>query len=80
MSLAWESAALAALPISCQRVVSDSRQVVRGDVFLAFRGEYADGRDFIPAALAKGAAAILTDLVSVSPSSPGSIRSKTITS
>lgn len=61
MSLAWESAALAALPISCQRVVSDSRQVVRGDVFLAFRGEYADGRDFIPAALAQGAAAVLWD-------------------
>ncbi|RBB92332.1 UDP-N-acetylmuramoyl-L-alanyl-D-glutamate--2,6-diaminopimelate ligase, partial [Pseudomonas sp. MWU12-2115] len=32
-----------------------------GDVFLACRGEYTDGRDFIPAALEKGAAAVLWD-------------------
>ena len=30
-----------------------------GDVFLAFRGEYADGRDYIAAALERSAAAVL---------------------
>jgi UDP-N-acetylmuramoyl-L-alanyl-D-glutamate--2,6-diaminopimelate ligase len=39
----------------------DSRQVAAGDVFVALRGETADGRDFIPEAIARGAAAIVSD-------------------
>ena len=38
------------------RVVVDSRQVARGDVFIALRGEQADGHDFVGDALARGAA------------------------
>ncbi|MBE9608049.1 UDP-N-acetylmuramoyl-L-alanyl-D-glutamate--2,6-diaminopimelate ligase [Chitinilyticum piscinae] len=37
----------------------DSRKLAPGDVFLAFQGEYADGRNFIEAAIANGAAAVL---------------------
>ena len=37
-----------------RRVVADSRQVRPGDVFLAFRGEYADGRKYIADAIAAG--------------------------
>ncbi|TQV79511.1 UDP-N-acetylmuramoyl-L-alanyl-D-glutamate--2,6-diaminopimelate ligase [Exilibacterium tricleocarpae] len=39
----------------------DSRSVGRGDVFVALRGARTDGRDFIPQALAAGAAAVLVE-------------------
>lgn len=39
--------------------VIDSRKVKMGDVFLAFQGEYADGRLYIADAIANGAAAVL---------------------
>src|SRR3954466_16069709 len=38
------------------RLVSDSRQVKQGDVFFAYPGEAADGRNYIAAAVANGAA------------------------
>lgn len=38
---------------------SDSRLLSRGDVFVAYPGKQSDGRDFIEAAIAKGAAAVL---------------------
>lgn len=38
----------------------DSREVKRGDVFLALRGEHQDGHDFIAAAVANGAALAIT--------------------
>ena len=42
------------------RLVSDSRRVGRGDVFFAYPGEgAADGRNYIGAALEKGAAAVV---------------------
>ncbi len=41
------------------RLVSDSRRVDRGDVFFAYPGEGADGRAYIGAAIAAGAAAIV---------------------
>jgi UDP-N-acetylmuramoyl-L-alanyl-D-glutamate--2,6-diaminopimelate ligase len=39
----------------------DSRRVGRGDVFVAMRGEATDGNRFIDAAVAQGAAAVVTD-------------------
>ena len=55
----WDAGVLERLPTPLRRVESDSRRVLPGDVFLAFRGEYADGRDYIASALARGAAAVL---------------------
>ncbi|HEY4541701.1 MAG TPA: UDP-N-acetylmuramoyl-L-alanyl-D-glutamate--2,6-diaminopimelate ligase [Noviherbaspirillum sp.] len=43
------------------RLVSDSRKVGRGDVFLAYPGDASDGRRYIEAALAQGAAAVLAE-------------------
>jgi UDP-N-acetylmuramoyl-L-alanyl-D-glutamate--2,6-diaminopimelate ligase len=57
----WNPATLAESGISLTRVETDSRRVGPGDVFLACRGEYADGRDYIQAALDRGAAAVLWD-------------------
>ncbi|MEN9985754.1 MAG: hypothetical protein RI925_1256, partial [Pseudomonadota bacterium] len=57
----WDAGVLERLPTPLRRVESDSRRVLPGDVFLAFRGEYADGRDYIASALARGAAAVLWD-------------------
>ncbi len=39
----------------------DSRQVKKGDLFIAYPGEKVDGRDFIQEALKKGAVAILAE-------------------
>lgn len=57
----WNPAELDKLGLAISRVEADSRRVLPGDVFLACRGEYTDGRDFIPDALAKGAVAVLWD-------------------
>ena len=43
------------------RLSADSRQIRPGDVFIACQGEYADGRDYIVAAIAKGAAFVYWD-------------------
>lgn len=40
-------------------VADDSRQVRPGDVFLAYPGDLADGRRYIPDALARGAVAVI---------------------
>ncbi|HZX26852.1 MAG TPA: Mur ligase domain-containing protein, partial [Telluria sp.] len=42
-------------------LASDSRRVGPGDVFFAYPGETADGRNFIAAAIAAGAAAVVYD-------------------
>lgn len=44
-------------------VVIDSRRVMPGDLFVAYRGEKADGHDYISAALDRGAAACLAERV-----------------
>ncbi|WGL17944.1 UDP-N-acetylmuramoyl-L-alanyl-D-glutamate--2,6-diaminopimelate ligase [Microbulbifer bruguierae] len=42
-------------------VALDSRQVKAGDVFMALRGTQVDGREYIDAAIAQGAAVVLAD-------------------
>ncbi len=42
-------------------VVTDSREVKPGDLYLALRGERVDGHRFIPAAFASGAAAVVSE-------------------
>jgi UDP-N-acetylmuramoyl-L-alanyl-D-glutamate--2,6-diaminopimelate ligase len=43
------------------RVRYDSRQVIPGDLFVAIRGETADGFDYVPQAISRGAAAVVSD-------------------
>jgi len=47
--------------VEVRGVEYDSRRVGRGDVFVAMRGEATDGNRYIEAAVAKGAAAVVTD-------------------
>ena len=42
-------------------ITLDSRRVQRGSLFMACKGEYYDGRQYIDQAIAKGAAAILVE-------------------
>jgi|Deesub1362B_J571_1020462.scaffolds.fasta_scaffold00152_44 UDP-N-acetylmuramoyl-L-alanyl-D-glutamate--2,6-diaminopimelate ligase len=44
-----------------QGLSSDSRTLKKGDLFFAIKGEHHDGRRFISDAIAKGAAAVVTD-------------------
>jgi UDP-N-acetylmuramoyl-L-alanyl-D-glutamate--2,6-diaminopimelate ligase len=43
------------------RVVHDSRRVGRGDLFVAIRGEKADGQEFAAQAVSRGASAVVSD-------------------
>lgn len=45
------------------RIISDSRDVQSGDLFIALKGFQQDGRRFIPDAIAKGASAVLVENV-----------------
>lgn len=45
--------------IEAPGIADDSRQVQPGDVFLAYPGDLADGRQYIPDALARGAKAVV---------------------
>jgi UDP-N-acetylmuramoyl-L-alanyl-D-glutamate--2,6-diaminopimelate ligase len=51
----------AALELEIGEVRDDSRAVVRGDLFVATRGQTVDGHDFLGAAAAKGAVAAVVD-------------------
>ena len=53
------AALLTRLGAKPRRITADSRQVQPGDAFAAFPGTHADGRNFIPDALAHGAGAVL---------------------
>jgi UDP-N-acetylmuramoyl-L-alanyl-D-glutamate--2,6-diaminopimelate ligase len=50
---------LAQLGVRPTGLEADSRAVARGDVFLAYPGEHADGRQFVADAVARGAGAVL---------------------
>ncbi len=45
--------------VEASGVADDSRQVLPGDVFLAYPGDLADGRKYIADALARGASAVI---------------------
>ena len=51
----------AGAPVEVHGVQYDSRRVGPGDVFVAMRGGVADGNRFVEQALARGAAAVVTD-------------------
>ncbi len=48
-------------PVQVSGVEYDSRRVQPGSIFVAMRGESADGNSYIDAVVAQGAAAIVTD-------------------
>ena len=52
---------VARLSVVPRGISADSRLVRPGDVFAAYRGQAADGRAFIPDAIARGADAVLWD-------------------
>jgi len=52
-------ARLAGIGIVPTGVADDSRQIRPGDIFLAYPGDLADGRRYIPDAIARGAVAVL---------------------
>jgi len=45
--------------LGIRRLANDSRAVRPGDTFVAYRGQSRDGREYIPQALARGAASVL---------------------
>ena len=53
--------ALALGGVTAERLCSDSRTVRSGDVFVAYPGESADGRDYIAAAIGAGACAVICE-------------------
>ncbi len=50
---------LAAMGVEIKRLVTDSREIVPGDTFVAYPGGQVDGRNFIAQAIAKGANAVI---------------------
>jgi len=58
------AALLARLSVLPRRITADSRQVRTGDAFAAYPGQEADGRAFIPDAIARGAGSVLWEALS----------------
>lgn len=50
---------LESLGVEASGIADDSRQLVAGDIFLAYPGDLADGRQYIGDALARGAKAVV---------------------
>jgi len=49
-------------PSGCVRgIATDTREIVEGDLFVAIKGDRADGNDYISQAIAAGAVAVLTE-------------------
>lgn len=63
----WAIDQLAALNVPVTRLVTDSREVKRGDTFVAYPGEKNDGRQFIASAIARGANAVIYEKHLVKP-------------
>lgn len=61
LEIAQATAGRASGEFEVSGVAFDSREVGPGDLFVALKGESADGHDFIPRALAAGAAGVLVD-------------------
>ncbi|WP_367390357.1 UDP-N-acetylmuramoyl-tripeptide--D-alanyl-D-alanine ligase [Lewinella sp. LCG006] len=47
--------------LECKRVCTDTRKLLKGDLFFALRGEHFDGNRFADQALANGAAYVVVD-------------------
>ncbi len=60
-SLALAMGGVAVGEFQVSGVEIDSRDVIEGDLFFALKGEAMDGHRFVPAAFAKGAAAVVVD-------------------
>ncbi|HWJ69755.1 MAG TPA: UDP-N-acetylmuramoyl-tripeptide--D-alanyl-D-alanine ligase [Sphingobium sp.] len=60
-AIAQATGGVASMPFDASGVAFDSREVLPGDLFIALRGERSDGHDFIPRALAAGAAGIIAE-------------------
>ncbi len=56
---AFHTGLLDALGVTIRRLVTDSREIVPGDTFVAYPGLNADGRHFIAQAIAAGANAVI---------------------
>lgn len=56
------------------RIFADSRLISKGDAFAAFKGENADGHDFIPEAVAQGASLVFCERDDLVPSHVPSIK------
>ena len=50
-----------AADVPVQNIVSDSRRVQPGDLFVAYPGVAVDARKFVPDAIQRGASAIVTE-------------------
>src|ERR1700675_2191105 len=48
-------------PMRFRHAVVDSRKAGRGDIFIALRGEHADGHDFVAQAKARGASGTIVE-------------------
>jgi UDP-N-acetylmuramoyl-L-alanyl-D-glutamate--2,6-diaminopimelate ligase len=57
----WAREQLATLNVSITRMVTDSRLIQRGDIFIAYPGEKTDGRQYIATAIAQGASAVICE-------------------
>ena len=55
----WARTQLAALNVPITRLVTDSRSVHPGDIFIAYPGEKTDGRQYIASAVTQGAGAVI---------------------
>lgn len=47
--------------VACERIVTDSRAVRAGDLFVALKGERFDAHDFLPDVVRQGAAAVVVE-------------------
>ena len=60
-AIAEATGGIASTPFEVNGVAFDSREVEPGNLFIALKGEQADGHDFIPRALTAGAGGLLVD-------------------